>query len=247
MLSASSLETSGKCSCCYSFASCIWNKLRGARRIPEGFRRNSTSHSKCYLYSKFFSYSPYNFANPAPFPKISYEQNRPVSFKALLHYAIFSATCLVIVENLALQVAEVWCWGPVTLCNFVCAYALVKTAVKLRDKLLEGWYTMQWCCQLLQSIAKSRAVNVEHVTLCNSPATCLAMPLRDRLLRKLHIVTGSLPIAADYNDCIQLMLNDLMLNICKWAIHNSVHCIVRCKYHDHRYLYKFNIKLRFTL
>ena len=29
--------------------------------------------------------------------------------KALLHYAIFSATCLAMVENLALQVAEVWC------------------------------------------------------------------------------------------------------------------------------------------
>ena len=57
------------------------------------------------------------------------------------------------VKNLALQVAEVWCWGPVTRCNFlsnlsrnaprkekpeVCACALVKTAVKLRDKLLGG-------------------------------------------------------------------------------------------------------------
>ena len=38
---------------------------------------------------------------------------------ALLHYAIFSATCLAMVENLALQVAEVWCRGPVTLCNFL--------------------------------------------------------------------------------------------------------------------------------
>ena len=76
------------------------------------------------------------------------------------------------VENLPLQVAEVWCWGPVTLCNFLsnlscnaprnekqeaCACARVKTAVKLRDKLLEGWYTVQWCCQLPQSVAKSRA------------------------------------------------------------------------------------------
>ena len=76
------------------------------------------------------------------------------------------------VENLALHVAEVWCWGPVTLCNFlsnlscnaprnekqeVCACALVEPAVKLRDKFLEGWYTVQWCCQLLQSVAKSRA------------------------------------------------------------------------------------------
>ena len=30
-------------------------------------------------------------------------------FKALLHYAIFSATCLTMVENLALQVAEIRC------------------------------------------------------------------------------------------------------------------------------------------
>ena len=187
--------------------------------------------------------------------------------KALLHYAIFSATCLAMVENLTLQVAEVWCWGPVTLCNFlsnlsrnaprnekqeVCACAHVKIAVKLRDKLLEGWYTVQWCCQLLQSVAKSRAefyfvqrfaqqkiCETTHVTLCNSPATCLvdflkvlrtfaisglvlrdsiarfarfpkrfalgfffflsttcgkstclATALRDKLLRKLHSVTG---------------------------------------------------------
>ena len=40
-------------------------------------------------------------------------------FKALLHCAIFSATCLAMVANLALQVAAVWCWGPVTLCNFL--------------------------------------------------------------------------------------------------------------------------------
>ena len=32
-----------------------------------------------------------------------------VNLKALLHYAIFSATCLAMVGNLALQVAEVWC------------------------------------------------------------------------------------------------------------------------------------------
>ena len=94
------------------------------------------------------------------------------TLKVLLHYAIFSATCLAMVENLVLQVAEVWCWGPVTLCNFLsnlsrnaprnekqelCACALVKTTVKLRDKLLEEWYTVQWCCQLQQSVAKSRA------------------------------------------------------------------------------------------
>ena len=92
--------------------------------------------------------------------------------KVLLHCAILSAILLAMVENLALQVAVVWCWGPVTLCNFlinlsrnaprnekqeVCACVFVKTAVKLRDKLLEGWYTVQWCCQLLQSVAKSRA------------------------------------------------------------------------------------------
>ena len=143
-----------------------------------------------------------------------------VSLKALLHCANFSATCLARVENLALQVAEIWCWGPVTLRNFlsnlsrnasrnekqeVCACALVKTAVKLRDKLLEGWYTVQWCCQLLQSVAKSRTefyfvqrfaqqnnCETTHVTLCNSPATCLSMPLQDKLLRKVHSVTGPL-------------------------------------------------------
>ena len=72
--------------------------------------------------------------------------------KALLHYAIFLATCLAMVGNVALQVTKVWCRVPVTLCIFLsnlsrnaprnekqemCTYALVKTAVKLRDKLLE--------------------------------------------------------------------------------------------------------------
>ena len=107
--------------------------------------------------------------------------------------------------------------GPGTLCNFlsnlsrnaprnekqeVCACALVKNAVKLRDKLLEEWYTaVQWCCQLLQSVAQSRAefylvqrfaqqTKLRVYTLCNSPGTCLATALQDKLLRKLHSVTG---------------------------------------------------------
>ena len=152
--------------------------------------------------------------------KVYYQHIRPNALicKALLHCAFFSATCLAMVEKVALQAAEVWCWGPVTLCNFlsnlsrnaprnekqeVCACALVKTAVTLRDKLLEGWYTVQWCCQLLQSVAKSRAefyfvqrfaqqkdCETTHVTMCNSPATYLATALRDKLLRKLHSVTG---------------------------------------------------------
>ena len=62
---------------------------------------------------------------------------------------------------------------------------------------------MQWYCQLLQSVAKSRAefyfvqcfeqqkiCETTHVTLCKYPATCLTTALRDRLLRKLHSVTG---------------------------------------------------------
>ena len=53
--------------------------------------------------------------------------------------------------------------------------------------------TVQWCCQLLQSVVKSRAefyfvqrfaqrkdCETTHVTLCNSPATCLATALRDK-------------------------------------------------------------------
>ena len=108
----------------------------------------------------------------------------------------------------SLKVAEIWCWGPVTLCNFlsnlsrnaprnekqeVCACALVKTAVKL-----EGWYTVQWCCQLLQSVAKSRTefyfvqrfaqqkiARQPMLTLSNSPATCLAMALRRQVAEKI--------------------------------------------------------------
>ena len=139
-----------------------------------------------------------------------------LSIKAMLHCANFLSNLSRYAWNIALQAAEVWCLGPATLCNFlsnlsrnaprnekqeVCACALVKTAVKLRDKLLEGWYTVQWCCQLLQFVAKSRTEfffvqrfaqqkNCEAtiVTLCNSPATCLATALRDKLLRKLHSV-----------------------------------------------------------
>ena len=97
------------------------------------------------------------------------------------------------------------CNAPRNAKREVCACALVKTAVKLRDELLEGWYTVQWCSLLLQSIAKSRAelyfvqrfaqqkdCETNHVTRCNSPAACLATPLRDKLLKKLHSVTGHL-------------------------------------------------------
>ena len=87
----------------------------------------------------------------------------------------------------------------------LCTCAIVKTAVKLRDKLLEGCHTVLLCCQLLQSVAKSTAefyfvqrfaqqknCETTHVTLCDSPATCLATALRDKLLTKLHSVTGPL-------------------------------------------------------
>ena len=144
--------------------------------------------------------------------------------KALLHCPIFSAaaTCLAMLENVALQVGEVGCYTrsrqlAVFLALFsypellrrnekreVCALAL---AVKLREKLLEGWCTVQWCCQLLQSVAKSIAEfyfvqcfaqqqnkiarqPMLPVTLCNSPVTCLATAMRDKLLRKLCSVAG---------------------------------------------------------
>ena len=104
----------------------------------------------------------------------------PSMLKALLHCAIFSATCLARVENVALQVAEIWCWGPVTLCNFLsnlsrnalrnekremCACTLVKTAVKLRDKLLEGdtlCNSIVNCCNPLRKVELSS-------TSCNAP------------------------------------------------------------------------------
>ena len=86
--------------------------------------------------------------------------------KALLHCAILSATCLAMLENVALQVAEVgcytttrsqrlaiflaglgWAWGELqyqellgTIKREVCACVLVQTAVKLRENLLEGIY-----------------------------------------------------------------------------------------------------------
>ena len=60
----------------------------------------------------------------------------------LLHCAVFSATCLAVLLGTKNKCAHA---------------ALVKTVVKLRDKLMERWYTVQWCCQLLQSVAKSRA------------------------------------------------------------------------------------------
>ena len=105
----------------------------------------------------------------------------------MLHCAIFLGTCLAMLINVALQVAEVgcytttwsqqlaiflarwsWSWGELEYPELLgtkndkCAHAricaLVISDVKLWEKLLEGWYTVQWCCQLLQSVAvKSRA------------------------------------------------------------------------------------------
>ena len=40
---------------------------------------------------------------------LNWHANCTFFVKALLHRAIFSATCLAMVENLALQLAEVWC------------------------------------------------------------------------------------------------------------------------------------------
>ena len=63
---------------------------------------------------------------------------------------------------------------------------------------------MKWCCQLLQSVAKSRAEfyfvqcyaqqeklqdNPRYTVQFSAPATCLATTLRDKLLRKLRSVT----------------------------------------------------------
>ena len=45
---------------------------------------------------------------------------------------------------------------------------------------------------IVQRIAQQKNCETTHVTLCNSPATCLAIALRDKLLRKLHSVTGPL-------------------------------------------------------
>ena len=42
----------------------------------------------------------------------------------------------------------------------------------------------------LQRFAQQQKREDNHVTLCNSPATCLVTALRDKLLRKLRSVTG---------------------------------------------------------
>ena len=87
---------------------------------------------------------------------------------------------------------------------------------------------MQWCCQLVQSVAKSRAefyfvqrsaqqknCETTHVTLCNSPATCLATALRDKLLRKLHSVTGPLRIIT-----IKIVCNSRYSNVIYFLLCN---------------------------
>ena len=84
----------------------------------------------------------------------------------------------------------------------VCACALIKTAVKLREKLLEGNALCNGVarsfCNLLQKVELSSTScntsrnnkNCKQPMLhCNSPATCVATTLRDKLLRKLCSVT----------------------------------------------------------
>ena len=101
------------------------------------------------------------------------EIERPVT-----HFKILSETCLAMLENVALQVAETCCWENFELCyrafnthnaiyslssldvvytSYRIAALKIRGQRTLQEKLLEGWYTVQWCCQLLQSLAKSRA------------------------------------------------------------------------------------------
>ena len=42
-----------------------------------------------------------------------------------------------------------------------------------------------------------------HVTLCNSPATCLAMALQENLLRKLHSVRGPSSLQLHLHSLVQ--------------------------------------------
>ena len=44
----------------------------------------------------------------------------------------------------------------------------------------------------MQRFAQQKDCETTHDTLCNSPATCLGFALADKLLRKLHSVTGPL-------------------------------------------------------
>ena len=49
----------------------------------------------------------------------------------------------------------------------------------------------------MQRFAQQKNCETTHVTLRNSPATCIAAALRDKLLKKLHSVTGPL-MKSDY-------------------------------------------------
>ena len=112
------------------------------------------------------------------------------NLKTLLHCSIFSATCLAMpfgTKNekcspsplLKLpQNCEKRCWRGDTLCNGVasCCNPLWKVEPSSTSK----------------KIAQQKNCKTTHVTLCNSPATCLATALRDKLPRKLRSVTGPL-------------------------------------------------------
>ena len=68
---------------------------------------------------------------------------------ALLHCAIFPATCNTFGRGKL--------GARFKMAKWEIAHALVESVPqKLRGKLLEGWYTVQWHCKLLQCVAKSR-------------------------------------------------------------------------------------------
>ena len=96
----------------------------------------------------------------------------------------------------------------------VCAYAKVKTAVKLRKTLQEGWYTVLWCCRsccnalrkVKLSSTSCNALRNKRIARqpmlncgCKSPATFLATALRNKLLRKLRSITGPFKKHSEYN------------------------------------------------
>ena len=104
--------------------------------------------------------------------------------KAVLHCAIFSATCLAMLEYIALQVPEVWCHGPVTLRNFlsslfrnasrnekreVCACPLAKTAVCCwrDDTLCNSLRKVELSSTLRNASCNKKVCKTTHIILCN--------------------------------------------------------------------------------
>ena len=115
--------------------------------------------------------------------------------KALLHCAIFRATCLATPFLQTFSHYETSCFTGVTLSNVSCKLSCFDDQMKL----IEGTFSLAGATNVATQVAgqmlhsemfKKFVATVSATCLAMIRATCLAMALRDKLHEKLHSVTA---------------------------------------------------------